>query len=694
MSSSGNHKRGHEDDSDRDKPGSIEQRRPGEKEVKRPSRAKVENGTSTIRDVLKNMFSKDRQSSSKTRAQPTSGSASGYGAASMELHPPEGWSAKESIKSDTSPSARPPPRVTAPFSLNYFGAPTSDAPGRAGGSAAPALPPSRRIADYYNFRGESTMGTRKGPMETWDHQYPREIVLEKVPVFSFRDLQGYDPLRRHDDPWFDLSVVPPYLTRLSLALYISKHDLTQYILSDFQSTHDFDLSHMHKILDHNMYQIPWGNFIMPSLCTQCNAVWMDSFHTENLTQEPSTLSYDDYARKKRLWLEIIGKPVMATSRTDGGHFNGCLYVFPRDPLKQGFIILMDPYNVGKKSLYQGFKNIARNLIKIKRTAFMDPEVNDKSCTLDPSGPAPQMNFIMVTHPAHLTQGVDSGCAFWCLFQLTYWINHFGSSSINKDPDIFSDFLTNLFSTAPEYDFNKINLKQTVVDRENTMRNVRRFGLLQLQYLAQAKDAYDCLMPEGSESETTSPHQKLMRKVERDMEFDKLMSENPRSLLKRLQTANHGYVSAGSFHAIEHYNTLKHRYSTIANIREKEAFLSSQNTLDLLRLCMMGAYKHSGSVDSPQLIKETMHYPSLPEIHYVESDINNYRPCKIITIESNITNIRLGETLKPLHTIKRAESQISAASLQPTNSAPVSSANQSQNKPPHTTLVLDLIEEDA
>ena len=302
----------------------------------------------------------------------------------------------------------------------------------AGAAGDSALPWQRRqIPDYYNEQEESTLGKRSAASSRlWDLNYPRWKVDNEVSVFCFKDLQeSVASERTHNDPWRDLAVVPGHLTRLSITSNFSRYDLTEYILGGFRTSGDADLTYMHRALDHNIYQIPWGNYLMPPLCIRCNAQWMDSFQTNYLKNDPKTMSYNDYERKKKLWLELVHKHVLATSRTNGHHFNACLYVFPKDVSKQGYIIMMDPLGSGIDELQKEFENIAHNLVVLKRTVFNDPHVRQKHGSLNPASLPPRMRFVKVTHPAHLTQGLDSGCSLWCLFQLTYWLHFFQSSCV-------------------------------------------------------------------------------------------------------------------------------------------------------------------------------------------------------------------------------------------------------------------------
>lgn len=503
--------------------------------------------------------------------------------------------------------------------------------------SAPSSRKSRRIPDYYDEEGASTLGKQSGGLSMfWDLEYPRTEVRGSVRVFSFTDIQGRHRVGFEDNPWIDLSEVPGHLTRLNVTSNFVREDLVQYITSGFRVDQDYDVSYMHRALDHSAYQISWGNFLMPTLCSRSNAQWMDSYQTIDLEHEPGKLSPSDYQRKKKNWLELVRKPVLATSRTNGGHFNACLYVFPNDQMKQGYVIAMDPYNTGLPELQDKFENIAKNLVVLKRTVFQDPEVQDKRGALDPAEAPPRMRFVMVTHPPHLTQGLDSGCSLWCLFQLTYWINHF-KMVCHGNPDAFCDFLDNLFSTAPAYDFTVVNFMQTVVDREASMRSVRRFGLLQLQYIAQAKDAYDTFASSRGAGKQTKESKAAMND-----EFDRMMKEEPYRLLKDVQARHSGYVLAGNSGSVIHYQDLCNQYAKLASAEQKKGFLNNLPTLDLIRLCLKGAYENGGlnTLSSDQQVKELMHetlqYHSLGSIPDVKSSIENYRPCKVSNLNYNVT----------------------------------------------------------
>lgn len=589
---------------------------------------------SRIRQHIMELFSKDSK-----RPRASQGAKAGEGEAAM------------GAAGGARAPAREPTRLwQGPYFSGMFGTGVFGA-GAAAGSAAPE--PQRQIPDYYNERGESTLGKRSASSSRfWDMEYPRQKVKDQVDVFSFKDLQGDEASGRFfEDPWIDLAEVPGHLTRLNITSNFSRHDLTEYIMGGFQTSPDADLSYMHRALNHNIYQIPWGNFLMPALCTWCGAQWMDSFQTNDLKDAPQTMSYRDYERKKKLWVELVKKQVLATSRTDGHHFNACLYVFPNGQNKQGYVIMMDPLGSGVAQLQREFENIAQNLVILKRTVFGDPKVREKRGSLNPADAPPRMRFVRVTHPAHLTQGDDSGCSLWCLLQLAYWLRFFNSSCKGK-PDAFCDQLDQLFSTVPHYDFNAINPSETVVDRNATMRSVRRFGLLQLQYMAQAKDAYDCLR------ETIQETDKKTSKTDSEKaneEFSNLLDTDPEKLLDIVKQRHRGYVQAGSMESVEHYRALCQEFFALHTDEERRRFLGRQTTLDLIRICLKKVFEEGGhDPDSKDpavqsLIKETLHYVSPKRLPKVDSDIENYRPCKFTNINYNVTYD--SEKMKPLKQVQ-------------------------------------------
>jgi hypothetical protein len=187
--------------------------------------------------------------------------------------------------------------------------------------------------------------------------------------------------------------------------------------------------------------------------------------------------------------------------------------------------------------------------------------------------------------------------------------------------------------------------------EGTMHSVRRYGLLYLQYMAQAKDAYDCLRESSSRAGSSNVGGS---KAENDMvndEFETRMNTNPQSLLELLQEKHPGYVQAGHKDAVERYHGLCKEFFALTTDVDKQNFLQKQTTLDLLRICLKKVFQESGHdphsthTAMQSLINETLHYFSLKIPDKIKSDIENYKPCRVTNISYNV--MFDSEKIKPL-----------------------------------------------
>lgn len=184
-----------------------------------------------------------------------------------------------------------------------------------------------------------------------------------------------------------------------------------------------------------------------------------------------------------------------------------------------------------------------------------------------------------------------------------------------------------------------------------MHSVRRYGLLYLQYMAQAKDAYDCLKESSSRAGSSDVGGS---KAENEMvndEFETRMNTNPQKLLELLQEKHPGYVLAGHKDAVGRYHGLCKEFFALTTEMEKQNFLSKQTTLDLIRICLKNVFHKSGhDPHSTQpavqiLINETLHYFSLKMPDKVKSNIENYKPCRVTNISYNV--MFDSEKIKPL-----------------------------------------------
>ena len=363
--------------------------------------------------------------------------------------------------------------------------------------------------------------------------------------------------------------------------FIKRDEIIHYILE--QKTIDRmesfpDVAYIERILERHQIQYAWGNLIMPILCADMGACWLDSYgHCGVMRGGPMERKELNAPRITAL----ADYNVFASSLVHSMHFYGCIIVLPKR-LDHGYVLVTDPLNhhPPPSEIVENFTHGALKILELKRTHA------GKAREHGGGSPEKRIKVVFVKHPEYLKQSLDEhtgdlACCFWTIMQLTYWLTRFGGTE-GRDADKFIEYLDGMFSQhSGRYDFDSVNTTMKEVDRDISMESVRFHCLLMTQYIAQLDDlraiGNACTPPVSLKEFLGQGAVKC---------FGALM--NPRT-----NEVYPNYIPAGSMSAVQHYKELKARCLEIKDNHSKlKEFLDRLPSIDLIRICISNMEERS------------------------------------------------------------------------------------------------------